>query len=158
MEKALVNNDYLLQKYPGKGGWTYAAIHEILQDKHSHFGWVKVKGNIDDYHFKNYRLMPMGNGQLFLPVNAAVRKLIGKKAGDWVKVVLYADHDPVEIPTTFLECLQDEPKAHQQFLNYTDGEKKAMIDWIEAAKKTSTQTERIVQTITALLKGQTKIT
>ena len=61
-EKPLVNQDYLLQKFPGKGGWTYAEIPEVLQDKHAPFGWVKVKGSIDGYQFKNYRLMPMGNG------------------------------------------------------------------------------------------------
>jgi uncharacterized protein YdeI (YjbR/CyaY-like superfamily) len=27
-EKPLVNKKYLLEKYPGKGGWTYAAIPE----------------------------------------------------------------------------------------------------------------------------------
>jgi hypothetical protein len=26
MEKPLVNKEYLLEKFPGKGGWTYAAI------------------------------------------------------------------------------------------------------------------------------------
>lgn len=64
-EKPIVNNKYLLEKYPGKGGWTYAAIPEVLQDKHSPFGWVKVKGHIDDFEIKNYKLMPMGNGHLF---------------------------------------------------------------------------------------------
>jgi len=29
-EKPLVNRKYLLEKYPGKGGWTYAAIPEVL--------------------------------------------------------------------------------------------------------------------------------
>ena len=30
--KPLVNREYLLEKFPGKGGWTYALIPEILQD------------------------------------------------------------------------------------------------------------------------------
>ncbi len=38
MEQALVNKNYLLEKFPGKGGWTYALIPEILPDKHVHFG------------------------------------------------------------------------------------------------------------------------
>jgi hypothetical protein len=33
MEKPLVNKKYKLQKFPGKGGWTYAMIPEIPQDK-----------------------------------------------------------------------------------------------------------------------------
>ena len=52
--KPLVNREYLLEKFPGKGGWTYALIPEILQDKHSHFGWVIVNGSIDGYEIKKF--------------------------------------------------------------------------------------------------------
>lgn len=65
LEKPLVDREYTLEKFPGKGGWTYAVIPEILQNKHSPFGWVKVKGRIDHFEIKNYKLMPMGNGSLF---------------------------------------------------------------------------------------------
>ncbi len=85
-ELLLVDQDYLLQKYPGKGGWTYAAIPEIKQDKHAWFGWVKVRGSIDGYEISNYHLMPMGNGTLFLPVKTEIRKKIGKQEGNWVHV------------------------------------------------------------------------
>ncbi|MFT5385881.1 MAG: hypothetical protein ACI81W_003292, partial [Saprospiraceae bacterium] len=61
-EKPLVNKKYLLQRFPGKGGWTFAEIPEILQNKKAPFGWVCVKGFIDDYELKQYKLMPMGNG------------------------------------------------------------------------------------------------
>jgi hypothetical protein len=98
MQHPLVNKKYKLEKFPGKGGWTYAAIPEVLQDKHAPFGWVQVKGSIDDYEIKNYKLMPMGKGKLFLPVKAAIRKKIGKEAGDWVKVTLYADYEHLHVP------------------------------------------------------------
>lgn len=81
-DKALVNKNYLLEKFSGKGGWTFAVIPEVAQDKHAPFGWVKVKGFIDDVEIYNYRLQPMGNGKLFLPVKAAIRKAIKKEAGD----------------------------------------------------------------------------
>ena len=48
----LVNGKYLLEKFPGKGGWTFAAIPEVLQNKNNPFCWVKVKGSIDDYCFE----------------------------------------------------------------------------------------------------------
>ncbi len=151
-EEALVNQQYLLEKYPGRGGWTYAAIPEVLQDKSSHYGWVRVRGSIDDFEFSNFRLMPMGNGKLFLPVKAEIRKKIKKKEGDWVKIILYADHTPTAIPEELLLCLDDEPKAKQAFLKITDGEKKAIIDWIYSAKKEETKIERIVKAINDLLK------
>ncbi|HYG01732.1 MAG TPA: DUF1905 domain-containing protein [Chryseosolibacter sp.] len=63
--KPLVNKQYRLEKFPGKGGWTFARIPEIMQDKTKPFGWVKVRGSIDGVEFKKYHLMPMGNGNLF---------------------------------------------------------------------------------------------
>jgi hypothetical protein len=153
MQKPLVNKKYLLEKYPGKGGWTYAAIPEVLQDKHSPFGWVKVKGKIDDIELKNFKLMPMGNGKLFFSIKAELRKKLGKQAGDWVHIVLYADNDAIEIPEEFLLCLKDEPKAYKIFLSYTEGEQKAFIDWIYASKKEDTRIERMAATINKVAKG-----
>jgi len=149
-ETPLANSRYLLQKFPGKGGWTYAAIPEVLQDKHSPFGWVRVKGWIDGHEIRNYRLMPMGNGQLFLPVKAAIRKEIGKQEGDWITVILYADHSPAEIPEEFLECLRDEPASFKTFMSFTDGQQKEYLDWIYAAKTEDTRVERIAETLRRL--------
>lgn len=141
----LVNQLYLLEKFPGKGGWTYAAIPEVLQNSGNPFGWVKVRGFIDDYELKQYKLMPMGKGKLFLPVKAAIRKKIKKEAGDMVKVVLYSDESELEIPEEIIECFGNEPKkTHETFLSFTEGEQKAYLDWIYAAKTEETKVNRIV--------------
>ncbi|MBA3705146.1 MAG: DUF1905 domain-containing protein [Bacteroidetes bacterium] len=150
MGRPLVNKKYLLEKYPGKGGWTYAAIPEVLQDKNAPFGWVKVKGQIDNFEIKNYKLMPMGNGKLFLPVKADIRKKIGKQAGDYVTVVLFEDNNPTEIPEDLLLCLMDEQIAYETFLSYTDGQQKEFIDWIYSAKTDETKVERIAETLKML--------
>jgi hypothetical protein len=151
-EKPLVSRNYLLEKYPGKGGWTYAAIPEILPDKKSPFGWVKVRGWIDDFEIKNYKLMPMGNGKLFLPLKAEIRKKIDKQEGNWVLITLYPETDSIEIPEEFLVCLETDPMAFEIFLSYTDGQKKQFIDWIYSAKTESTKIERIAKTLNKLVK------
>ncbi len=140
MEKPLVDKEYLLEKFPGKGGWIYAQIPEILQNKHAHFGWVRD-------------LTPMGNGKLFLPVKAEIRKRIRKQAGDYVRVTLYPDNLPVEIPEELKLCLEDEPKALEVFMACTKGEQKAFIAWIYSAKTEDTKVERIARTINKLAKG-----
>ncbi len=150
MKKPFVHKKYLLEKFPGKGGWTFARIPEIKPDKHAHFGWVKVKGRIDDYEIKNYRLAPMGNGSLFLPVKAAIRKKIGKQAGDYVNVVLEADNDPTEIPSELLLCLKDEPAAYKAFLKCTDAEQQRTVDWIYSARTEEAKADRIAQLINRL--------
>jgi Domain of unknown function (DUF1905)/Bacteriocin-protection, YdeI or OmpD-Associated len=154
MQKPLVNKKIKLQKFPGKGGWTYAAVPEIKPNKQNPFGWVRVKGFIDDYEIKQYHLMPMGNGNLFLPVKAAIRKKIKKQEGDWVKVILFLDESAVEIPDELLACLRDEPKAHQQFFKLSDSEQKQYIDWIYSAKKEETKVERMAEAINRIAKGQ----
>lgn len=154
MDQPLINKPCLLEKFPGKGGWTYVALPEILPDSHAPFGWVRVRGRIDDFEFKGCRLMPMGNGTLFLPVKAEVRKNIGKQAGDWVQIILYPDNLPQEVPEELLLCLKDEPTAYKAFLNCTDGEQKAFVEWIYSAKTDDTKVERIAQTINKLLSNQ----
>ncbi len=98
--KPLVDKDYRLDKFPGKGGWTYTLIPEIAPDPYAPFGWVKVKGTIDGVPIGNYHLMPFykGSQQLFLSVKADIRKKIKKEAGDTVRVVLYLDYEPLELP------------------------------------------------------------
>lgn len=153
-DEQLVDKEYLLEKFPGKGGWTYARIPEIEPAKHTHFGWVRVRGSIDGYAISNYHLMPMGNGSLFLPVKAAIRKQIKKQAGDVVRITLFADNLPTEIPEELRLCLADEPKALAAFRAYSYGEQKVFIDWIYAAKTDPTRVERIAKSIDKLLKGQ----
>lgn len=154
MEIPFVNQQYLLEKFQGKGGWTYAQIPEIRPDKHAHFGWVRVRGHIDSYEIKGYHLMPMGNGNLFLPVKAQIRKHIKKQAGDWVHIILYADKAPSEIPADFLWFLQDEPELYQNFMTFSDAERKAYIEWIEAAKTVQTKADRMAVALQKIQKKQ----
>lgn len=153
MTKPLVNKKYKLEKYPGKGGWTYTVIPEIPPDKRERFGWVKVSGFIDDYEIKSYRLMPMSNGKLFLPVRAEIRKKIKKQEGDWIKVILFHDTSALEIPDDLLQCLRDEPAAHKTFINFSESNKKYYVDWIYSSKKEETRIERIAKTIDRLARG-----
>lgn len=154
MEKPLVHKKYKLQKFAGKGGWTYVRIPEVLPDKKTPFGWVKVKGTIDDYEIRNYRLAPFGDGGLFLPVKAAIRKKINKGEGDLVEIILFSDNDPLEIPFEFIECLRDEPAAHKHFYAFSESEQKRYVDWIYASKKEVTRIERMARAIDKIKLGE----
>jgi hypothetical protein len=151
MEKPFVNKKLLLQKIPGKGGWTYAVIPETYKSKNP-FGWQAVMGTIDDYQVSNFKLMTIKAGGLFMPLSAKIRKAINKQAGDYVHVIFYIDNTPAQIPPELLACLKDEPQAYYNFLQYTTSEQKQFIDWIYAAKKEDTKVERIAATIAKVLK------
>lgn len=150
LKTPFVNKKYRLEKFPGKGGWTFVQIPEILQSKSNPFGWVKVRGFIDDHEIKKYHLMPMGNGKLFLPVKTEIRKKIKKQEGDTVHIILYPDNEPMEIPDEFATCLKDEPAADQFFKSLSESEQKFYIEWIYSAKKEETKISRMAKAIDRL--------
>lgn len=154
MEKPLVNKKYLMQKYPGKGGWIYVTINEIPKSKSGKSNAIKVKGTVDGYKIKKYTLMPIKNGGLFFPIKAEIRKAIGKGEGDTVKIILYRDDSVLEIPDELTLCLLEEPQAHHNFLKLSASHKKAYIDWIFSSKVMETRAKRIAITIEKLLENK----
>jgi hypothetical protein len=151
--KPLVNKKYLLERFPGKGGWTFARLPSALKNNKNHFGWVKVKGWIDGYEIKKYHLMPMGNGELFLPVKIEIRKKIKKEAGDRVHIILLPDNEPLEVPDEMLLCLKDEPQAMKFFKSMSESEQKFYVEWVYSAKKEETKINRLATTINRLMQG-----
>jgi hypothetical protein len=152
--KPIVKGSYLMHRMAGKGGWTYVLVPKILQDDKRPFGYVKVKGTIDSFEISKMNLMPMSNSEHhFLPVKSEIRKAIGKEAGETVKVTLYHDADPQEIPDEMLACLQDEPKALKFFNTLNDSNKKYYIQWVYGAKTEATKINRMANAINRMSEG-----
>jgi len=154
MTDPLVDQEFLMQKIPGKGVWTDADLPQIRLAGNSPFGWVKVKGTIDGVAIRQYHLMPFGGGRLFLPVEAQIRRKIGKEAGDPVHVILYPDHDRVELPTEMPDCLRDEPGALRFFNSLEEDDQVSYIKWVYADRREATRVQRLAGMIEKLLQGR----
>ena len=154
MDNPVLDAEILLERFPGKGGWNYAAIPDLWQDKSKPFGWVKVTGFIDDYEIGETQLMPMGNKRLFLSVKAAIRKVINKEAGQTVHLKLYLAEKLQDYTQDFAICLQDEPAAWKHYQSFPVAEQKAYIDYIHAINNDATRIERMAESVSRIAEGK----
>src|SRR3954465_13584265 len=99
-----------------KTGWTYinipGGIAEQIQPGNKRS--FRVKGQLDNYAIKGIALLPMGNGDFIMALNAGIRKAIGKRKGAVVKVLLEAAVT-YQLNAAFMECMADEPAALAYF-------------------------------------------
>ena len=155
----MVNFNALIKKFGDKGektGWTYieisAAIAEKLKpDNKKSF---RVKGSLDNYVFEGLALIPMGEGNFILALNASIRKKIGKRKGASLKAKIEVDNNPVKLNAELMECLADDPDSLSFFNKLTPGHRKYFTNWIDSAKTDATKTKRIAQTLNALSNRQ----
>ena len=139
-----------------KTGWTYIEISaaqakKIKPDTKVSF---RVNGALDSFKIKQIALLPMGEGNFIMPLNASMRKGTGKKMGDKITVSLEADKSEFVFSQDFMDCLLDDPVAYDFFQTLSGSHQKYFSKWIDSAKTATTKTKRIVMAVTALSKKQ----
>lgn len=137
-----------------KTGWTYIEVPQHIADKikPGYKRSFRVKGTIDECILQAVAMIPMGEGNFIIPVNAVMRKAIMKRKGDIVKVSVEVDDAVVKISATLLECLEDDPAALDYFKKLPGSHQNYYSKWIESAKTDVTKAKRIALTINACSK------
>lgn len=140
------------EKNGEKTGWTYIDVpadvaEQLVPGNKKSF---RVKGKLDKHPIKQVALIPMGNGNFIIPINADIRKAIGKKEGAQLLVSLNVDKTAFKFDDDFMACLEDEPKAIDYFKSITASHQKYFSKWIASAKTEETKVKRITMAISAL--------
>lgn len=137
-----------------KTGWTYILVPGDFAEKlkPANKQSFRVKGKLDAFPIEKVALMPMGDGNFIMPVNATMRKGIKKHKGATVKVQLTVDNEPLKPPAEFIECLQDEPAALKQYTKLPTSHRNYFTRWIDSAKTDATKAKRIAAAVNALSK------
>ncbi|GAC1708502.1 MAG: YdeI/OmpD-associated family protein [Flavisolibacter sp.] len=135
-----------------KTGWTYVTIPEnwackVFPNNKKSF---RVKGSLDDCPILGLALLPMGNGNFILPLNAALCKRIQKRKGQILHLRLEKDLNPPEASSEFSECLSEDPDAAAFFQTLPLSHKNYYIKWIMGAKTDLTKAKRVASALDAL--------
>ena len=135
-----------------KTGWTYIEIPASLAEQMlpGHKKSFRVKGKLDGHTIQQVALIPMGEANFILPLNAALRKLIGKRKGAQLEVILQLDISVYELNKELMECLADEPAALDFFKSKPLSFQNYYSKWIESAKTDGTKAKRIALAVTSL--------
>ncbi|MBP6731022.1 MAG: DUF1905 domain-containing protein [Chitinophagales bacterium] len=154
----MIKFNTLILKFDEQGektGWTYIVIPAelALKLKPNNKKSFRVKGKLDTHAIKQVALVPMGEGDFIMPLNAEMRKALGKRKGAQLQVQLTADESDFVFCKEMMECLEDEPKALENFKKLSGSEQKYFSKWVDSAKTTETKAKRILQTLTAMQHG-----
>ena len=138
-----------------KTGWTYIVIPATIAAKlkPGNKRSFRVKGFLDSYAFSMLALIPMGEGDFIMALNAEIRKQIGKRKGASLLVKMEIDKRTLKPNAALMLCLRDEPAALQFFEKLPQSHKNYFSKWIDSAKTEGTKTKRIAQAVNAFSKG-----
>lgn len=149
----------VIKKFSDKGektGWTYIEIPASVAEKlkPGNKKSFRVKVSLDNCMFEGLAILPMGDGNFILALNANIRKQIRKQKGAPLNVTIEVDNAPVKLNAELMECLADEPESLSFFNSLTPGHRKYFSNWIDSARTDATKTKRIAQTLNALSNHQ----
>ena len=143
---------YKFERKGEKTGWTYIEIpaDAAQQLKQGNKKSFRVKGKLDIHEINKIALLPMGGGNFIMPLNAAMRKKIGKRHGAMLSVQLEEDKAPFKLDHDFMECLSDDPAAVSFFNSLAKSHQHYFSKWIQTSKTETTKAKRIAKAVTAL--------
>ena len=135
-----------------KTGWTYIDIPFDIAEKikPNNKKSFRIKGKLNNLIIKATALLPMGEGNFILPLNADLRKKTGVRQGEFVNVQMEEDKSEFIHDADFIACLEDEERALLHFESLPGSHQRYFTKWIQDAKSDATKANRIAKAVNAL--------
>jgi hypothetical protein len=148
----------VIQKFTDNGDktkWTYilvpAAHAQVLKPGNKKS--FRVKGKLDEHKISQVALLPYGEGNFMMAINAEMRKHLKKQAGAKLKVRITAEVEDPPMDAEMIECLKEEPEAWERFSILTKSHQRYFSNWVSSAKTNQTRDTRIAHTVNAMMKN-----
>ena len=156
----MVSGKVLIEKFGQQGektGWTYIRIQSSWAKRlnPSNRKSFRVKGKLNEVAIQGTALLPMGDGDFILPLNATLRKQLKVPVGDFLQVHLEPDTTAYQLNEALMLCLSDDATALQRFEAMPKSYQHYYSKYIDAAKTETTRARRIAQTLMAMQMGWT---
>lgn len=136
-----------------KTGWTFVEVPLDIAEKikPKTKTTYRVKGKLGALAISQVALVPIGEGNYILPLNAEMRKVLKKHVGDKLKIALEEETEELPISADLLTSLELEPEALEVFNSYPKGHQRYYSNWVESAKTYETKSKRIYMCVFGLL-------
>lgn len=156
----MINVEMEIKKYGANGdktGWTYVEIPEHLasQLKPDNARSFRVRGQLDKVAIQGVALIPIGGGDFILPLNAVLRRQLGKSVGDPLHLSVQEDTEfKIEVPLELEMTLQySGENLFEHFMELTPSHRGYFIKYINEAKTEPTRIKRLAMTAEAMELG-----
>lgn len=154
----MIELNCLIEKHGEKGektGWTYVIIIAKIADKlkSGNKKGFRVKGKLDNVVIKQLALLPIGEGDFMMPLNAPLLKKLGKRRGEPLHLQLEEDKSEKILSPDLMACIADDNEAMAHFKKLSPSHQHYYSDWIKSAKTEETKVKRIAQALNGLAKG-----
>ncbi|WP_158800485.1 YdeI/OmpD-associated family protein [Pedobacter sp. L105] len=136
-----------------KTGWTFVFVPAAIADqiKPATKKSYRIRGKMDAVEIAGLALTPMGEGNFIIALKGSLRKQLGKKKGDKLRLELEEDKDfKIAMPADLELCLMEEKHCLQNFLKMPLSHQHYYINWLNTAKTEPTRVKRIVKIIMAM--------
>lgn len=136
----------VLEKMPGRFGWTYVDFPRDVRTLFGRGGSVRVKGTVNGVPMDR-ALMPTGRGVHVLVLGQELRKKANVKAGDEARFEVWLNPRPDEIPLPeeLRETFEFLPDFKQGWERISPGMRRSICIWLNSAKTTPTRVRRIAE-------------